>query len=197
MSQIARRMNEVRVPQLEDQFEMPIYGQRHHLTAQTRACLIDWMLQVLRVLNKTSVRTFFMGASILDRFFEKQAQSKNRQYHQVDIHLYGLVSFFIASKLEETQPISMESVLFDAGKGKFQHAEIVYAERQIFQVLDYKMLSETLIDRVFQLLDEGLNFLNQMHFKGIDASQRKDLEMMLNFVSKALLHDFKLCSLPL
>ena len=59
------------------------------------------------------------------------------------------------------------------------------------------MISETLIDRVFLLLNQGLSYLDQMNFKGIEASQLKDLEMMITFVSKAFLHDFKLCSLPL
>ena len=110
------------------------------------------------------------------------------------LHLYGLVSCFIASKLEEIQPIRMETVLQEAGHGKFQHAEIVEAERKIYEVLEYKILSETLIDRVFTLLDVALGLGN---FQAIEASQRKELETMLSFVSKALLHDFKLCSLPL
>ena len=67
------------------------------------------------------------------------------------LHLYGLVSCFIASKLEELYPIRMESVIREAAHGKFHHDEIVNAERKIYQVLEYKLLSETLHDRVFNL----------------------------------------------
>ena len=63
--------------------------------------MIDWMIQVLRVLNKNSNRTLFLAISIMDRFFKESAK-RNRLYHSEDIHLYGLASCFIASKLEET-----------------------------------------------------------------------------------------------
>ena len=69
--------------------------------------MIDWMIQVLRVLSKKSDRTLFLGINIMDRFF-KQSAKRNRIYHSEDIHLFGLVSCFIASKIEETQPIKMK-----------------------------------------------------------------------------------------
>ena len=155
--------------------------------------MVDWMIQILRVLQKQTDKTLFLGASVLDRFL-KQSSVLRQHYHSDDIHLYGLVSCFIASKLEEIQPIRMESVLFEAGHGKFQHHEIVEAERKIYQVLEYKILTETLIDRVFSLLEQAVS---QGLLKNLEPSQRKELDSLLSFVSKALLHDFKLCILPL
>ena len=75
-----------------------------------------------------------MGITILDRFF-KQSAKRHRLYHSEDLHLYGLVSCFIASKLEETKPLTMDYILFEAGHGKFDQEEILVAERKILLVL--------------------------------------------------------------
>ena len=69
--------------------------------------MIDWIIQILRVLELKSDRTLFMGMSILDRFLNEQA-NRCRLYHSDDIHLYGLVSCFIASKVEEPKTITMK-----------------------------------------------------------------------------------------
>ena len=103
-----------------------------------------------------SDRTLFLGMSILDRFFKEQA-NRSRLYHSDDIHLYGLVSCFIASKVEEPKPITMKEVLNEVGYGKFNQEEILQAERKILQVLEYRVLNDTLIDKVFILLDEALS----------------------------------------
>ena len=60
--------------------------------------------------------------------------------------------------------------------------------------MEYRIISETLIDRVFALLEQAVS---QGLLKNLEASQRKELDALLSFVSKALLHDFKLCILPL
>ena len=63
---------------------------------------------------------------------------------------------FIASKIEETTPIDMDQILFEAGKGKFHHWKIVDTEMKILTVLEYRILSETLTDRVFTLLEQAM-----------------------------------------
>ena len=65
--------------------------------------MIDWTFQVFRVLEREEASTFFKAIDISDRFF-----SKTNGYDTRALHLYGLVSCFIASKLEELYPIRME-----------------------------------------------------------------------------------------
>jgi hypothetical protein len=89
----------------------------------------------------------------------------------------------------------MDQILFEVGKGKFHHWKVVDTEMKILTVLEYRILGETLTDRVFTLLDQAMT--TQVQFKNIEFSQRKELQKMLSFVSKCLLHDFKLCNLPL
>jgi cyclin B/cyclin A len=113
--------------------------------------MIDWTFQVFRVLKREADGTFFKAIDIADRFFNKTNGMSQR-----DLHLYGLVSCFIASKLEELYPIRMEQVLFEAGHGKFSHTEILEAERKVYQVLEYRLLTETLHDQVFRLFEQAL-----------------------------------------
>lgn len=49
-----------------------------------------------------------------------------------DLHLYGLVSCFIASKLEDRKCIRMNEVLKEAGHGKFTRQEIILAEQDMY-----------------------------------------------------------------
>ena len=65
-----------------------------------------------------------------------------------DLHLYGLVSCFVASKLEDRKCIKMSEVLKEAGHGKFTKEEIIIAEKDIYTTLNYCLISNSLIDEV-------------------------------------------------
>lgn len=45
-----------------------------------------------------------------------------------ELHLYGLVSCFVASKIEDRRPIRMYEVVNEAGHGKFNKDKILAAE---------------------------------------------------------------------
>ncbi len=45
-----------------------------------------------------------------------------------ELHLFGLVSCWVASKLEDRRPIRMHEVINEAGHGKFQKDKILTAE---------------------------------------------------------------------
>lgn len=68
--------------------------------------MVDWMIQVYRVLGFSSDQTFCLGISILDRFFEARRE-KEQYLDKDDLHQFGLTSVFLASKLEDVMPISM------------------------------------------------------------------------------------------
>ena len=42
----------------------------HKIKQQHRGRMIDWMIQVFRVLNRSNDKTLFLASAILDRFFE-------------------------------------------------------------------------------------------------------------------------------
>jgi hypothetical protein len=46
-----------------------------------------------------------------------------------ELHLYGLVSCFLASKIEDRRPIRMYEVINEAGHGKFSKEKVLAAEQ--------------------------------------------------------------------
>ena len=46
------------------------------LSDENRTRLMDWMIQVFRVLGNSSPQTFFIASSLLDRYFEAKTQQK-------------------------------------------------------------------------------------------------------------------------
>ncbi len=109
------------------------------------------MLLVLNSFQKSSSRTFFLAVNILDRVFaaKKDLGVKLDKHH---LHLYGIVSIFIASKFEDYSPITLQQVIEDAAHLKFNQTEILQAERDILQTLNFKVnLSDGLLyDHAFE-----------------------------------------------
>jgi len=69
--------------------------------------MVDWMIQVFRVLKVSSDQTFFLAISLMDRYFEaKQKESVCLKKSQ--LHSIGLVCVFISSKYEDVIPIHMD-----------------------------------------------------------------------------------------
>lgn len=86
--------------------------------------MVDWMIQVFRVLNRSQDKTFFQAVTILDRFFAAK-QAANVSVSREDLHLYGVVSIFLSSKIEDVIPIFMTDIVRDASHGKFEKEEII------------------------------------------------------------------------
>jgi hypothetical protein len=70
-----------------------------------RARMIDWMLQVFRVM-KSCDETFFLSVSIMDRYF-KANKKAGLKVKKEKLYLLGLASIFLSSKFEDVEPISM------------------------------------------------------------------------------------------
>ncbi len=86
--------------------------------------MIDWMIQVFRVLNRSQDKTLFQAVGILDGFFGASKEPISRE----DLHLFGVVSVFLSSKIEDVVPIFMNDIIRDASHGKFSKQQIIDAE---------------------------------------------------------------------
>ena len=92
------------------------------------------MIQVFRVLGQSSPSTFFVAASILDRYFQSKADSGikidgNRFF------LIGIVTVFLASKFEDVKSISLKQCIESVGRGKFSQNDIIETETDILKSL--------------------------------------------------------------
>ena len=90
----------------------------HKITLDNRAKMVDWMVQVYKVMGKSCPLTFFLGVSIMDRYFINKHRS-NQIVNKSDLHIIGLCCLHISSKFEDVIPIYMSQVLLEIAHGKF------------------------------------------------------------------------------
>ena len=80
--------------------------------------MVDWMVQVFRVLKKSSPNTYFQAINIMDAYFAKQRMN-GYKIPKAELHLIGIVAIMISSKLEDVIPIFMDQIIEDACHGKY------------------------------------------------------------------------------
>lgn len=123
-----------------------------------RAKMVNWIVQVYRVLRKSSDHTFFLAISIMDRFIVKYAShlrsAENRESAIISYHLVGLVSLWMSSKLEDVIPIFISQVIKDAGHDKFSKDEVLAQESLILKILNFKLYSNDIYLRAMTSLKE-------------------------------------------
>lgn len=81
--------------------------------------IMDWMIQVYRVLNKSCPQTFFIATNVIDTYFTN-SREQGVVLRKEDLHLIGISAVLISSKIEDVIPIFMDQILEDACHGKFQ-----------------------------------------------------------------------------
>lgn len=76
---------------------------RHEVKEKHRAKIIDWMLEVF-VMYKQRNQTLFRAYFILDMYFYRCTDKVTPN----DLYLLGIVCVFIASKVEEIEPLNLQ-----------------------------------------------------------------------------------------
>eukprot|EP00347_Sterkiella_histriomuscorum_P021776 403332806 len=123
--------------QIGEKFE-PDYLSYHGIQENHRLRMIDWMIQVFRVLGKQVTKTFVQAVQIMDKFFHIKMLQGSKQ-NKADFHIIGLTSIFIASKYEDVRPIFMRQILNEAAHGKYDQSQILMKEKDILQTLEFKV----------------------------------------------------------
>jgi hypothetical protein len=83
----------------------PIAG--HEVTEDNRLRIVDWFVQVFRVLRVTNQETFFLAVSLLDNYMVEKS-NRGVTLTADNLYLIGMSSVFIASKYEDIVPIFMK-----------------------------------------------------------------------------------------
>lgn len=77
----------------------------HKVTHAHRARMIDWMIEVLTNF-KCEDQTFFLAVQIMDRYFKEKRPARELS----ELHVIGVTSMFLASKMEDIYPLRMSMV---------------------------------------------------------------------------------------
>ncbi|XP_040610241.1 G2/mitotic-specific cyclin-B1-like [Mesocricetus auratus] len=115
----------------EEQSVRPKYLLGHEVTANMRAILIDWLIQVqmkFRLLQET----MYMTVPIIDRFMQDNCASKKM------LQLVGVTAMFIASKYEEMYPPEIGDFAFVTNNTYIKH-QIRPIEMKILRVLNFSL----------------------------------------------------------
>lgn len=137
------------------------------------------MIEVLSSFN-CAPNTFFVSVDIMDSFFSHSA----RKLEVKDVHLIGVTSMLISSKMEEIIPFKVVTVIEKMAHGKLKPKEIVNCELEILQACSFNMLS---VPSLFVFI-EGLLVKLNLHL----SDHRADLLKVVTYISKMLMHDYSM-----
>ena len=106
--------------------------ERHSLTPEAREKMVDWMVEVFSV-NKSEQGTLQLAVHIMDAYI----LNTKRMLKDGDIHLIGLCSIYLASKIEEKIPLRLTHIVNNLGKNTFSKDEIIEMERDIVKTIEF------------------------------------------------------------
>ena len=114
---------------------------RHKIDPQTRTKMVDWMIEVLYAYNSDSP-TIFLAIHIMDLYIWKSRIVLTNN----DIHLIGIVSIYLASKMEDIVPLRMTHIKVKIGHNKFSEKEIKKQERIMLETINYEIITSSTYD---------------------------------------------------
>lgn len=90
----------------EKKVKISRFLERHdQITSKLRARMIDWYVEIVYTFN-WHPNTFYMAVKIFDLFFAKTSKVLTLR----DLHLLGVTSIYIASKIEDAVPFTLKAV---------------------------------------------------------------------------------------
>ena len=147
--------------------------ERHSLTPEAREKMVDWMVEVFSV-NKSEPGTLQLTVHIMDAYI----LNTKRILKNSDIHLIGLCSIYLASKVEEKIPLRLTHIVNNLGKNTFSKDEIIEMERDIVQTMEFDFFTAGTYDYLMVFFYD----LKVNNFKRLNQLDGKDVvDKFMNF----------------
>ena len=168
-----------------DQIQRDYFLKKHNINSSSRTKMVSWMMEIFASYASEPL-SFFLAVEIMDNYLQK-AQKK---FNENDIHLIGMVSMYMASKMEDIIPLHMVHIKTKIGHDKFTQSEIIMMERDILKVLNWDIILITIYDVVKTFLSDfyvnNRNMINTLKLETICY----DLEIISIFLCKLVcLHE--------
>jgi cyclin B len=169
--------------ELENISYCPNNLKKHKIEPEIRTKMIDWMVEVLSAYN-SDPQTFSLSVQILDMFL---AKTKNVLTNN-DVHLIGICSMYIASKMEDIVPLRMNHVKSKISHNKFTEKEIKKKEKAILETINFEVINTSTYDFIRTFIFDFIhNNRSQIHrlemFHHIDV-----FDNVAIFLSKLIYH---------
>jgi hypothetical protein len=158
---------------------------KHNINSSSRTKMVSWMMEIFASYASEPL-SFFLAVEIMDNYLQKAQQ----KFNENDIHLIGMVSMYMASKMEDIIPLHMVHIKTKIGHDKFTQNEIIMMERDILKVLNWDIILITIYDVVKTFLSDfyvnNRNMINTLKLETICY----DLEIISIFLCKLVcLHE--------
>lgn len=135
------------------------------------------MIEVLSSFNCTK-NTFFVAIDIMDAYLTRTTAC----FDTKDIHLIGVTSMLLASKMEEIVPFKVSTVIDKMTHGKLAAREVVRCEEDILKTLDFQLLGSPSLFILVEFLCVKLGFHT--------SPFQKDIAKVVTYITKMLMHDY-------
>ena len=157
---------------LEETVDLTNCLERHKVTPNLRARMVDWMIEVLTNF-RCDDQTFFLSVSLMDRFFKN---SKTRK-EVSDLHAIGVTSMFVGSKFEDIYPLKMKTVFEKIAHKKLEISRIKEIELDMLSSIEYKIHAPTVLDFLKVYLCEVLEI---QIVSRTETKKKEDLALLAN-----------------
>ncbi|CAD8190890.1 unnamed protein product [Paramecium pentaurelia] len=158
--------------------------QNQKIDDKLRAKMIDWMIEVLGNYNETtSNATFFRSVSIMDYYLQKSIT----EYSNSHLHLIGITSMFIASKLEDIYQIPLKDFVTRISHYKYSSSNIKAMEQSILETLNFEITFPTSLDYLQNILYQ--------FFSSNDNPILKNIQNTSVYILKMCLHNYQMTSI--
>lgn len=148
-SLVVQKQEQPSQPQVQ-QVQVQNFHADSDVTTDTRVILIDWLIEVSRA-YQISNQSLFLAVNYLDRILELLPVKKST------LQLFGVTCFMIAAKFEEVYPPLLDDYV-ELTANSYTKEEIIRAESQILEALDFKLTVSTVKDFLNSiLLAEGIS----------------------------------------
>jgi len=96
--------------------------------------MVDWMVEVTGAFH-CDERVFFLSVSLMDLYLKNEPNCLGNS----DLHWIGLTAMCLASKFEDKNPLSMNSIFNKIGHKQIPLPSILQTENWIFKTLNFSV----------------------------------------------------------
>jgi hypothetical protein len=146
------------------------FMEKHKISSFIRTKMVNWMLEILYTFHSNE-ETFLAAVDIMDKFIYHY---KKKVLKDENIHLIGIVSLYIASKVYDLIPIQLDNIIHQIGHDQFSQKEILNLERKIIKTIDFDVFFTNSFELIrFLIYDFYVN--NKDNFKTLNANKYMDM----------------------
>lgn len=146
------------------------FMQNHKISSFIRSKMVNWMLEIFYTFHSNE-ETFLAAVEIMDKFLYHY---KKKVLNDENIHLIGIVSIYIASKVYDLIPIQLDYIIHQIGHEQFSQKEILTLERRIIKTINFDVFFSNSFELIrFLIYDFYVN--NKENFRALKAEKYMDM----------------------